>query len=115
MALVGSNGAGKTTLIRCLLGEYTCEGSVAVDGMDPRRHRQEVLSKVGFVPQLPPPLKMPVGQLIRFAASLCDGGFAHLLSVNKHYHRYKTKRPPVAFIAPLIVFPKVLTCLTRCE
>ena len=72
VALVGSNGAGKTTLIRCLLGEYTCEGSVTVDGMDPRRHREEVLSKVGFVPQLPPPLKMPVGQLIRFAASLCD-------------------------------------------
>ena len=72
VALVGSNGAGKTTLIRCLLGEYICEGRVMVDGMDPRQHRREVLSKVGFVPQLPPPLKMPVRQLVRFAASLCD-------------------------------------------
>ncbi len=72
VALVGSNGAGKTTLIRCLLGEYTCEGRVTVDGMDPRKQRREVLSKVGFVPQLPPPLRMPVGQLIRFAASLCE-------------------------------------------
>ena len=72
IALVGSNGAGKTTLIRCLLGEYTCEGRVLVDGMQPREHRREVLSKVGFVPQLPPPLKMPVRQLIRFAASLCE-------------------------------------------
>lgn len=72
VALVGSNGAGKTTLIRCLLGEYVCEGRVRVDGRDPREHRREVLSKVGFVPQLPPPLKMPVGQLIRFAASLCE-------------------------------------------
>ncbi len=71
VALVGSNGAGKTTLIRCLLGEYTCEGKVSVDGLDPRLHRREVLSKVGFVPQLPPPLKMPVGQLLRFSASLC--------------------------------------------
>jgi len=71
VALVGSNGAGKTTLIRCLLGEYTCGGLVTVDGMDPRRHRAEVLAKVGFVPQLPPPLKMPVGQLIRFAAGVC--------------------------------------------
>ncbi len=71
VALVGSNGAGKTTLIRCLLGEYTCEGRVTVDGMDPRKQRREVLSKVGFVPQLPPPLRMPVGQLIRYAASLC--------------------------------------------
>ncbi len=70
VALVGSNGAGKTTLIRCLLGEYTHEGRVTIDGMDPRRQRTEVLSRVGFVPQLPPPLKMPVGQLIRFAATL---------------------------------------------
>ncbi len=72
VALVGSNGAGKTTLIRCLLGEYTCEGRVTVDGMDPRIQRREVLSKVGFVPQLPPPLRMPVGQLIHYAASLCE-------------------------------------------
>lgn len=71
VALIGSNGAGKTTLIRCLLGEYNHEGSVEVVGLDPRHHRQEVLAKVGFVPQLPPPLRMPVGQLIRFAASLC--------------------------------------------
>ena len=72
VALVGSNGAGKTTLIRCLLGEYTCDGRVTVDGMEPRAHRRAVLSKVGFVPQLPPPLKMSVGALIGFAASLCD-------------------------------------------
>ena len=78
VALVGSNGAGKTTLIRCLLGEYTCEGRVTVDGMEPRRQRREVLSKVGFVPQLPPPLRMPVGQLIRFAASLCGSDPARM-------------------------------------
>ncbi|MCC6878251.1 MAG: ABC transporter ATP-binding protein [Rhodocyclaceae bacterium] len=71
VALIGSNGAGKTTLIRCLLGEYTHEGEVAIEGRTPRTHRTEVLAKVGFVPQLPPPLKMPVGQLIGFAAALC--------------------------------------------
>jgi ABC-2 type transport system ATP-binding protein len=71
VALVGSNGAGKTTLIRCLLGEYICQGRVRIDGVDPRRHRCEVLGKVGFVPQLPPPLKMPVGQLVRFSAGVC--------------------------------------------
>ena len=71
VALVGSNGAGKTTLIRCLLGEYLCDGEVRIEGLDPRTHRREVLSRVGFVPQLPPPLKMPVGQLIHFAADLC--------------------------------------------
>ncbi|MFZ2973944.1 MAG: ABC transporter ATP-binding protein [Ferribacterium limneticum] len=71
VALIGSNGAGKTTLIRCLLGEYTHDGSVAINGLDPRNNRTEVLGTIGFVPQLPPPLKMPVGQLINFSASLC--------------------------------------------
>lgn len=78
IALVGSNGAGKTTLIRCLLGEYTRKGSVTIDGMDPRQYRREVLSAVGFVPQLPPPLKMPVGDLIRFAASVSDADPARM-------------------------------------
>lgn len=71
VALIGSNGAGKTTLIRCLLGEYTFDGTVAINGLDPRSNRTVVLGKIGFVPQLPPPLKMPVGQLIEFSAALC--------------------------------------------
>ena len=71
VALIGSNGAGKTTLIRCLLGEYTYGGEVAINGLDPRSNRTQVLGNIGFVPQLPPPLKMPVGQLIDFSASLC--------------------------------------------
>lgn len=72
VALIGSNGAGKTTLIRCLLGEYTHDGDVLIQGRDPRRERTEVLGLIGFVPQLPPPLKMPVGQLINFSAALCN-------------------------------------------
>jgi ABC-2 type transport system ATP-binding protein len=71
VALIGSNGAGKTTLVRCLLGEYTHEGEITIDGRSPRSERTAVLGKIGFVPQLPPPLKMPVGQLIDFAAGLC--------------------------------------------
>lgn len=71
VALIGSNGAGKTTLIRCLLGEYTYDGEVTINGLDPRNNRTQVLGNIGFVPQLPPPLKMPVGQLIDFSASLC--------------------------------------------
>jgi len=81
VALVGSNGAGKTTLIRCLLGEYNCGGTVRIDGLDPRRRRTEVLSRVGFVPQLPPPLKMPVGQLLRFAAGVCGADPARMMAV----------------------------------
>ena len=81
VALVGSNGAGKTTLIRCLLGEYVHEGQILVDGLAPREHRQVVLTRVGFVPQLPPPLKMPVGQLVRFAAKLCDADPGRIAAV----------------------------------
>ena len=72
VALIGSNGAGKTTLIRCLLGEYTHQGRVSIAGRDPRNERTAVLGTIGFVPQLPPPLKMPVAQLIDFSAALCS-------------------------------------------
>ena len=72
IALVGSNGAGKTTLIRCLLGEYNFDGNISVDGLEPRINRTDVLKRIGFVPQLSPPLKMPVGQLIKFAAGVCE-------------------------------------------
>jgi ABC-2 type transport system ATP-binding protein len=71
VALVGANGAGKTTLIRCLLGEYTYEGRVRLAGVEPRAGRTAVLRRVGFVPQLPPPLRMPAGRLLGFAASVC--------------------------------------------
>ncbi|MGB5309834.1 MAG: ABC transporter ATP-binding protein, partial [Arenicellales bacterium] len=81
VALVGSNGAGKTTLIRCLLGEYNCNGEVLVDGLDPRQHRTDVLKRVGFVPQISPPLKMPVGHLIRFAAGVCDSDPERMYSI----------------------------------
>ncbi|MDR2014239.1 MAG: ATP-binding cassette domain-containing protein [Azoarcus sp.] len=81
VALIGSNGAGKTTLIRCLLGEYACDGVVRVTGLDPRKHRCEVLRQIGFVPQLPPPLKMPVGQLIEFSASLCGVAPARMIGI----------------------------------
>jgi ABC-2 type transport system ATP-binding protein len=83
IALVGSNGAGKTTLIRCLLGEYTYDGEVTVNGLAPRRERAKVLQKIGFVPQLPPPLKMPVGQLVSFAAALCNSEEKRMVDIAK--------------------------------
>ena len=81
LALVGSNGAGKTTLIRCLLGEYTCSGKVTVGGLEARSHRTEILKRVGFVPQLPPPLRMPVAQLLSFAAGVCDSDVEQMYAV----------------------------------
>ncbi|GAB4290762.1 MAG: hypothetical protein Kow0096_04480 [Thiohalomonadaceae bacterium] len=81
IALIGANGAGKTTLIRCLLGEYTHDGSVTISGKAPRLAREEVLAHVGFVPQLPPPLKMPVSQLLKFAADLCGSPVSSMRDV----------------------------------
>ena len=83
VALVGSNGAGKTTLIRCLLGEYHCLGELRVEDRDPRQHRTEILKRVGFVPQISPPLKMPVGQLIHFAAGVCDSDPANMFTISE--------------------------------
>ena len=81
IALVGSNGAGKTTLIRCLLGEYNFQGEITVDGLEPWENRTEVLKRIGFVPQLSPPLKMPVGQLIKFAAGVCDSDPEKMIAI----------------------------------
>ncbi|MDE2375767.1 ABC transporter ATP-binding protein [Bradyrhizobium sp.] len=70
IALVGSNGAGKTSLFRCLLGEYACQGSISVDGLDPRRDRARLLRTIGFVPQIAPRLETPVGAFIRYVAEV---------------------------------------------
>lgn len=83
VALVGANGAGKTTLIRCLLGEYTYEGKLAVAGSEPRADRTDVLRRIGFVPQLPPPLRMPVGGLLDFAATVCGGATGPMEAVSR--------------------------------
>lgn len=68
IALVGQNGAGKTTLIRVLLGHYLHDGDVSVFGTNPRNNRIKVLDRIGFVPQLPPPIQMTVEELTAFSA-----------------------------------------------
>ncbi|MCK5727181.1 MAG: ABC transporter ATP-binding protein [Thiotrichaceae bacterium] len=83
IALVGSNGSGKTTLIRCLLGEYIHEGEILVNKLQPRQHREEVLKQISFVPQLPPPLRMPVGQLIHFSAEVCHSDPEKIYTVSE--------------------------------
>jgi ABC-2 type transport system ATP-binding protein len=81
IALIGSNGAGKTTLIRCLLGEYVHEGRVLIQGIDPRADRARVLREIGFVPQLPPPLRMSVHELLRFTSELTDTPVAAMTAI----------------------------------
>jgi len=81
IALIGSNGAGKTTMIRCILGEYVHEGEVRIDGLSPRAQRTRVLKKIAFVPQMPPPLRMPAGDLVEFAARVHDSDVATIRDV----------------------------------
>ncbi len=70
IALIGQNGAGKTTLIRCILGQYVYQGQLQVLGKNPREHRVDILKEVGFVPQIPPPLKITVKELLKFFSDL---------------------------------------------
>lgn len=81
IALVGSNGAGKTTLFRCLLGHYHYEGAIAFNGAAPMRRDEKVLARIAFVPQLPPPLRMPVGELVRFAENSTGADPARMTSI----------------------------------
>ncbi|MBT3280549.1 MAG: ABC transporter ATP-binding protein [Campylobacteraceae bacterium] len=67
IALMGANGAGKTTLIRSILGYYhPNSGNVLINGLDPIKDRIKVLENISFVPQLPPPIKLSVGELISY-------------------------------------------------
>jgi len=67
IALMGANGAGKTTLIRSILGYYhPNEGSVSINGLDPIKQRMKVLENISFVPQLPPPIKLSISELMQY-------------------------------------------------
>ncbi len=67
VALMGANGAGKTTLIRLILGYYhPSSGRVRIAGCDPIKERIDILKRVSFVPQLPPPIKLSLSELIAY-------------------------------------------------
>lgn len=70
IALIGQNGSGKTTLIRIILGQYLYDGDLSVMGKNPRQHRVEVLDRIGFVPQLPPPIQISVEELVELSANI---------------------------------------------
>jgi len=67
IAMMGPNGAGKTTLIRAMLGFYHIDkGKIVIDGYDPIKDRVEVLKRASFIPQLPPPIKLSIDELIEY-------------------------------------------------
>jgi len=69
IALMGANGAGKTTLIRSILGYYhPSAGQVLIDGLDPIKERLKVLENISFVPQLPPPIKLSLDELMHYVS-----------------------------------------------
>ena len=69
IALMGANGAGKTTLIRSILGYYhPTSGDVSINGLDPIKQRVKVLKNISFVPQLPPPIKLSLKELMQYVS-----------------------------------------------
>jgi len=70
IALMGANGAGKTTLIRAILGYYhPTSGKVLINGLNPIYDRVKVLENISFVPQLPPPIKLSIAELISYIST----------------------------------------------
>ena len=73
VALMGPNGAGKTTFIRLILGYYhATSGIVDINGLDPIKNRTDILNHVGFVPQLPPPIKLSIEEMITYISNSAD-------------------------------------------
>ena len=70
--LLGRNGAGKTSLIRCLLGlQHPTRGEAHIFGLSTWSKRQEVMRRVGVVPEEPDaPPDMTVAQVVDFCRGL---------------------------------------------
>ncbi len=64
VALVGPNGSGKSTLNRILMGLLGYDGELRIGGHAPERARLEPTHRMAYVPQTPPNLAAPVGELV---------------------------------------------------
>lgn len=49
IGLIGPNGAGKTTLLKSLLGLINYNGDLSVEGLSPRRQRQQLMQHLCFI------------------------------------------------------------------
>ncbi|ANZ38298.1 hypothetical protein BBK82_21750 [Lentzea guizhouensis] len=72
LAVLGPSGAGKSSLFAALLGELeTAGGHLYFEGLDVRTHREQLSSKLGFVPQDDSMHRaLTVESLLRFADRL---------------------------------------------
>ncbi len=69
VALMGPNGAGKTTLVRAILGFYRLDsGQMKVFNKNPIKNRVDVLKRISFIPQLPPPIKLSIDELLKYVS-----------------------------------------------
>jgi ABC-2 type transport system ATP-binding protein len=64
VAIVGPNGSGKSTLNRVLLGLLAYQGTVRIGGQDAFEDRAQIARHIAYVPQLAPPLAVPVGEWV---------------------------------------------------
>jgi ABC-2 type transport system ATP-binding protein len=69
--LVGANGAGKTTFIKHILGLLRAQqGQVSVFGLDPVKHMQQILKRVGYLSENRDlPDWMSIGELMRYTSA----------------------------------------------
>jgi len=49
VGLIGPNGAGKTTALKAIMGLLSFDGELQVLGLDPRRHRHELMQRLCFI------------------------------------------------------------------
>ncbi|MCB7162031.1 ABC transporter ATP-binding protein [Bacillus subtilis] len=54
LGLIGPNGAGKTTLMRMIMGMVSIDnGSILVDGKSIKKHREDILRRIGGIIEVP--------------------------------------------------------------